>query len=72
VVFFFVSKLLEKSIIIVIQKGAPTHVIGAASFVPGKVDMVVAREKGYMSLALSGRGGRNWQRNNVFTKLKKS
>jgi hypothetical protein len=69
--FFFFSKLLQKSIVIVIRKGAPTQVIGAASFVSGKVDMVVAREQGYMALALAGRGGRNWQRNYVSTKLKK-
>jgi len=35
-------ELLQKSIVRVIRKGAPTQVIGATSFVPGKVDMVVA------------------------------
>ncbi len=43
---FRALELLQKSIVRVIRKGAPTQVIGATSFVPGKVDMVVAREQG--------------------------
>ena len=44
VMFFLLARMLVVCEKLVLRKGPPTDVIGATSFIHGKVDRVVARE----------------------------
>jgi hypothetical protein len=44
VMFFLLARTLVVCEKLVLRKGPPTHVIGATSFVHGKVERAVARE----------------------------